>query len=100
LAPKFTSRVASRPIDAVITTNTHFSSIGRPLSRGRWPDTDDKKMRKAASSKPAEIGSNIRQCQPYTPASQRNAAPTVHNAQHVQAAESAKGFIRRNFGME
>src|SRR5215467_2543302 len=100
LAPRLTSRVMSKPIDATITTSAHFSNEFFPLSSGRWPDTDEKKIRNATSSSAADTGSNTRQCHRYTPVSQRDVMPAVQRAQHVHAAQRANGFKRRNFGIE
>src|SRR5215469_14507664 len=99
-APKLASRVASKPTDATITTSTHFSRDCFPLSWGRWPETDEKKMRKAVSSSAADTGSNTRQCHWYTPVNQCIVTPAVQKAKHVHAPQRANGFKRLNFGIE
>src|SRR5581483_8953914 len=98
--PRLRNRVSRRPAQPAITTKIQWSSLFFPESSGRCRDTDRKKMRKAASSRAADPGTKIRQCHTYTDASQRRVTPEVHNAQHVQPSESAKGRTWRSLGME
>src|SRR5579884_3227602 len=98
--PRLRSKVRSRPAQPAITTKIHSSRRDLPESWGRWRDTARKNMRNAVSSSAAESGNNQRHCHAYTDENQRMVTPEVHNAQHVQPSDRAKGRSWRSLGME
>src|SRR5215510_5429737 len=97
---RFVTNTDNSPKLALRTTQIHGANLFSCEPSARCPETALKKSRKAASSRTAENGSSVRQCQRYTFAAQRVAAPTVHIVQHAQAAAKEVFTPSRSFGME